>query len=129
MITNKTRCSWCEKDSDMMRYHDEEWGVLVKDDHKLFEFLMLECAQAGLSWQTILKRREGYRKAFANFDVHKVAKFTQKKRKVVYSPKKGTLLKDPSLISPGDWLTMSTILLETWSTVPFLFAGRIRQIY
>jgi DNA-3-methyladenine glycosylase I len=59
----------------MQRYHDEEWGVPVHDDRTLFEFLILEGAQAGLSWSTILNRREGYRKAFANFDVRKVAKF------------------------------------------------------
>ena len=58
------------------RYHDEEWGIPVHDDRKLFEFITLEGAQAGLSWSTILKRREGYRKAFKNFDVQKVSKFT-----------------------------------------------------
>ena len=58
------------------RYHDEEWGIPVHDDRKLFEFITLEGAQAGLSWSTILKRREGYRKAFKNFDAQKVAKFT-----------------------------------------------------
>ena len=73
------RCSWGSKDPDMMKYHDEEWGVQVKDDQKLFEFLILEGAQAGLSWQTILKRREGYRKAFADFDVLKVSKFSESK--------------------------------------------------
>jgi len=62
----------------MMKYHDEEWGVPVHDDTKLFEFLVLETAQAGLTWQTILNRREGYRKAFAGFDVVKVSKFTEK---------------------------------------------------
>jgi len=58
------------------RYHDEEWGVPVHDDRKLFEFITLEGAQAGLSWSTVLKRREGYRKAFKNFDAQKVSKFT-----------------------------------------------------
>lgn len=62
-----------------MRYHDEEWGVPVTKDSKLFEFLILEGAQAGLSWLTILKRRDGYRKAFADFDAEKVARFTPKK--------------------------------------------------
>lgn len=61
----------------MTRYHDQEWGVPVHDDRILFEFLILEGAQAGLSWSTILNRREGYRKAFANFDPAKVAKFTE----------------------------------------------------
>lgn len=62
-----------------VRYHDEEWGVPVRDDAKLFEFLILEGAQAGLSWITILRKREGYRKAFANFDAQKVARFTPKR--------------------------------------------------
>jgi len=62
----------------MIQYHDEEWGTPVHDDTLLFEFLVLETAQAGLTWQTILNRREGYRKAFAGFDVVKVSKFTEK---------------------------------------------------
>ena len=72
---NLTRCSWCGTDPLYIKYHDEEWGKEVHDDKVLFEFLILESAQAGLSWITILKRREGYRKAFADFDVHKVASF------------------------------------------------------
>lgn len=71
------RCSWCEGDPIYIEYHDKEWGVPVHDDHKLFEFLILEGAQAGLSWLTILKRREGYRKVFAGFDAEKVARFTR----------------------------------------------------
>jgi DNA-3-methyladenine glycosylase I len=70
------RCDWCGDDPLYMRYHDEEWGREVDDDEKMFEFLVLEGAQAGLSWYTILKRRDNYRKAFAGFDVHKVAAFT-----------------------------------------------------
>lgn len=74
------RCAWAEKQLDAYKdYHDNEWGVPVYDDQKLFEFLILEGAQAGLSWLTILKRREGYRKAFAGFDVEKVARFNAKK--------------------------------------------------
>lgn len=73
------RCPWCLGDPVMMRYHDKEWGVPVTRDRKLFEFLVLEGAQAGLSWMTILKRREGYKKAFAEFDPEKVARFTKKK--------------------------------------------------
>src|ERR1700748_1106399 len=69
------RCPWAKSDL-MIHYHDTEWGVPVYDDQKLFEFLILEGAQAGLSWITILRRRENYRKAFAGFDVHKVAAFT-----------------------------------------------------
>lgn len=71
----KTRCGWCHGSELYTNYHDEEWGVPVYDDHKLFEFVILEGAQAGLSWITILKRREGYRQAFANFDPEKVALF------------------------------------------------------
>lgn len=73
---SKKRCKWCGTDPLYMKYHDEEWGKPVYDDQVLFEFLILEGAQAGLSWITILRRREGYRKAFANFDVKKVAAFT-----------------------------------------------------
>lgn len=69
------RCGWCGTDPVYMRYHDEEWGRPVDDEQKLFEFLLLEGAQAGLSWITILRRREAYRNAFAGFDPHKVAAF------------------------------------------------------
>lgn len=70
----KPRCAWA-RDPLMRRYHDEEWGVPVFDDRKQFEFLILESAQAGLSWQIVLRKRENYRKAFAGFDPAKVAKF------------------------------------------------------
>jgi DNA-3-methyladenine glycosylase I len=70
------RCGWCGDDPLYVKYHDTEWGKLVTDDKTMFEFLTLESAQAGLSWITILRKRENYRRAFANFDVHKVAKFT-----------------------------------------------------
>ena len=70
------RCHWAGTDPAMVAYHDTEWGVPVHDDPTHFEFLVLEGAQAGLSWSTILKRREGYRKAFAGFDAAKVARFT-----------------------------------------------------
>lgn len=74
------RCAWCEDTFDQyVRYHDEEWGVPVRDDKTQFEFLVLESAQAGLSWSTILKKREGYRRAFADFDVEKVARFDEEK--------------------------------------------------
>jgi DNA-3-methyladenine glycosylase I len=69
------RCKWAGDDPRMRAYHDEEWGVPQHDDRVLFEFLILEGAQAGLSWSTILNKRENYRKAFANFDPKKVAKF------------------------------------------------------
>ncbi|MES2267900.1 MAG: DNA-3-methyladenine glycosylase I [Bacteroidota bacterium] len=71
------RCTWCGTDPLYMEYHDKEWGKNVHDDHIFFEFLTLEAAQAGLSWITILRRRDGYRKAFADFDVKKVAAFDE----------------------------------------------------
>jgi DNA-3-methyladenine glycosylase I len=71
----RRRCDWAGTDPAMVAYHDSEWGVAVHDDTTHFEFLVLEGAQAGLSWATILKRREGYRKAFAGFDAAKVARF------------------------------------------------------
>lgn len=73
------RCQWCGNDPLYMLYHDEEWGVPVRDDAKLFEFLLLEGAQAGLSWITILRKRDGYRSLFDGFDVEKVARFSDKK--------------------------------------------------
>jgi DNA-3-methyladenine glycosylase I len=73
------RCEWGDSSEIYQQYHDTEWGVPMYDDHKLFEFIVLESAQAGLSWITILKRREGYRKAFANFDPVIVAQFDETK--------------------------------------------------
>jgi DNA-3-methyladenine glycosylase I len=73
------RCEWVpEADPAYVAYHDEEWGVPSRDDRHLFEMLTLEGAQAGLSWSTILRKREGYRKAFANFDAEQVARFTKR---------------------------------------------------
>jgi DNA-3-methyladenine glycosylase I len=74
-----TRCSWCGDDPLYVAYHDEEWGVPVFDDRTLFEFLILEGAQAGLSWSTILKKREGYRAAFDRFDPQVVARYDERK--------------------------------------------------
>ena len=74
---NIIRCAWCGTDPLYVRYHDKEWGKPVYTDQTLFEFLILESAQAGLSWITILRKRENYRKAFANFDAQKVAEFTE----------------------------------------------------
>lgn len=90
MKEEKVRCAWCLKFDQYIQYHDEEWGVPVHEDQKHFEFLILEGAQAGLSWSTILKKREGYRKAFADFDARKVARFTEAKLE--------KLLLDPSII-------------------------------
>jgi DNA-3-methyladenine glycosylase I len=87
----KTRCEWVNADDPLMLdYHDREWGVPVHDDRKHFEFLVLEAAQAGLSWSTILKRREGYRAAFSDFDPEKVARYTDKRIE--------RLTQDPSII-------------------------------
>lgn len=72
---NKTRCGWCLKESIYIKYHDEEWGKPVHNDRLLFEFLVLESFQAGLSWLTVLKKRDNFQKAFVNFDAKKVAKF------------------------------------------------------
>ena len=71
------RCGWCGTDELYVKYHDQDWGKLVTDDKKLFEFLVLESAQAGLSWITILRKREGYRKAFCDFEVERVARMTE----------------------------------------------------
>ncbi len=87
MSKEKTRCSWCLKFDQYITYHDEEWGVPVHDDRKHFEFLVLESAQAGLSWSTILKKRSGYRKAFADFDPVRVARFTPSRiEKILQDP-------------------------------------------
>jgi DNA-3-methyladenine glycosylase I len=74
------RCDWCVRGNEAyVAYHDDEWGVPVRDDAKHFEFLVLESAQAGLSWSTVLNKREGYRRAFADFDPERVARFTDKR--------------------------------------------------
>jgi DNA-3-methyladenine glycosylase I len=74
-MAERTRCTWCGDDPLYVAYHDDEWGVPVRDDRVLFEFLLLEGAQAGLSWITILRKRENYRRAFARFDPRRVARF------------------------------------------------------
>ena len=79
----KTRCAWAGSDPEYVKYHDDEWGVPVHDDRIHFEFLILEGAQAGLSWRTILLKRNNYRKAFAGFDPVKVTKFDSKKKKAL----------------------------------------------
>jgi DNA-3-methyladenine glycosylase I len=84
------RCSWANLAPIYVRYHDEEWGVPVYDDRVLFEFLILEGAQAGLSWLTILKKREAYRKAFDRFDVHKVGRYD--------GVKVAALMADPGIV-------------------------------
>ena len=86
----KSRCDWVTNDDIYIRYHDKEWGVPVFDDLKLFEMLILEGSQAGLSWLTILKRRDNYKKAYDNFDSHKISNWTDHKIQ--------SLLNDPSII-------------------------------
>src|SRR5262249_32225868 len=89
--TTKRRCDWGANSGELMvAYHDEEWGVPVHDDRKQFEFLTLEGAQAGLSWLVVLRKRDAYRRAFADFDPEKVARFTAKRVE--------KLLADPGLI-------------------------------
>jgi len=85
-----TRCAWADSGPLEQRYHDKEWGVPLYDDRRLFELLILEGAQAGLSWSIILKKREGYRKAFDNFDAHKIVKYTPQKV--------ARLLADPGIV-------------------------------
>jgi DNA-3-methyladenine glycosylase I len=83
----KFRCPWCLKFDEYIEYHDKEWGVPVHNDNKHFEFLILEGAQAGLSWSTILKKREGYRRAFSNFDPKKVSRYSEAKiEKILLDP-------------------------------------------
>ena len=84
------RCDWCLSDEQYLKYHDEEWGVPVHDDRKQFEFLVLESAQAGLSWLTILRKRENYRLAYDNFEPEKVAAYDEEKI--------GELLLNPGIV-------------------------------
>ncbi len=90
MKNHMSRCGWSSVDPSMIQYHDLEWGVPVHDDKRLFEFLVLEGAQAGLNWLIILRRRNGYRRAFEKFDFRKVAKFDDEKIE--------SLLQDESII-------------------------------
>lgn len=86
-MENKTRCAWCEKDDLYRKYHDEEWGIPVYDDATLFEFLTLETFQAGLSWYTVLAKREHFRLAFDNFDYKKIANYQEDKfQKLLLNP-------------------------------------------
>ena len=89
-MSTPCRCKWCEKDPLYIKYHDTEWGVPVHDDQKLFECLLLETFQAGLSWITVLRKRENFRKAFDHFDYHKIALYDEDKIQ--------ELLQDPGII-------------------------------
>ncbi len=82
-MESKTRCAWCEKDDLYRDYHDDEWGNPVYEDDKLFEFLVLETFQAGLSWYTILKKRDNFRNAFDQFDYRKVAQYDDNKIEIL----------------------------------------------
>ena len=111
-MSSKKRCAWCENSSigDLyLKYHDEEWGVPVHDEHTLFEFLILEGAQAGLSWSTILAKRENYRKAFAGFDPAKVARFTPEKIE--------KLLLDPGIVRNRLKVSAAVINAKAFLTV------------
>jgi DNA-3-methyladenine glycosylase I len=88
--SGKIRCQWCGDDPLYIHYHDTEWGVPVRDDRKLFEFLVLDGAQAGLSWLTILKKRRNYRRAFDRFDPEKIARYSE--------PKITSLLSNPGIV-------------------------------
>ena len=91
MVDNNTRCEWVNGGNELyLEYHDKEWGVPLHDDRLLFELLILEGAQAGLSWATILNKREGYRKAFDDFDIAKVARYNEKRI--------ASLLKNPAIV-------------------------------
>ena len=89
-IDGKPRCSWCGNDPLYLAYHDAQWGVPVREEQELFEMLVLEGAQAGLSWLTILRKRDGYRRAFADFDPTKVARFDARRI--------ARLLEDPGIV-------------------------------
>jgi DNA-3-methyladenine glycosylase I len=89
-MPEKKRCFWCTSDPLYVAYHDEEWGIPIHDDRQLFEMLILEGAQAGLSWLTILRRREGYRRAFDRFDARKIARYDRRRAQA--------LMQDPGII-------------------------------
>lgn len=91
----KTRCPWAENVPDFYKkYHDEEWGVPVHNDKKLFEMLILEGAQAGLSWQTILQRRDNYKKAFHNYDIKKISKMTDDELNKLLTQKENPIIRN-----------------------------------
>ncbi len=89
-MSEPTRCTWCLSDPLLLAYHDAEWGVPVHDDRRHYEFLVLEAAQAGLSWLTVLRKREGYRRRFADFDAAAVARFGE--------PEIAAMLLDPGIV-------------------------------
>ena len=96
----KTRCTWCGSDPLYVAYHDEEWGVPVHDERMLFEFLTLECQQAGLSWITILRKRQNYRAAFDNFDAETIVRYDDAKI--------AALLENPGIVR--NWLKVNGVV-------------------
>ena len=113
------RCGWAGTDELYIKYHDEEWGRPVSDDKTLFEFLVLESAQAGLSWLTILRKREGYRRAFHGFDVEKVARMTAEDvERLMRFDGIGTSCRFSPIISP--LLTISAL----WLRFPLFLRSR-----
>jgi len=118
------RCGWCGSDELYIKYHDEVWGRLVTDDRILFEFLILEGAQAELSWITILRKREGYRKAFHNFDVEKVAQMTDEdiERPTKFDGIVKNRLKIKSAITSANYLWESKKNSVASITTPYSFS-------
>lgn len=111
----KQRCQWVNDDPLYVRYHDEEWGVPVHDDRKHFEFLILEGAQAGLSWLTVLRKRENYRAAFADFDPVKVARFSEAKiEKLLLDP--GIVRNRLKVVSAVNNAKLFLVVQKEWGT-------------
>jgi len=117
----KTRCGWVGDKPHLIAYHDREWGAPVHDDRKHFEMLLLEGAQAGLTWETILLRRDGYRQAFAEFDPKKVARFTAKKKAV--------LLKNTEIIRNRLKIDSAVTNAEAFLTVQEEFGSFDRYVW
>ena len=117
----RTRCNWSTSDPLYINYHDNEWGVPVHDDRLLFEFLILEGAQAGLSWITILKKRENYRKAFDNFDPEKIAKYSGKKVE--------KLLKDEGIIRNRLKINAAVQNAKSFLTIQYEFGSFDKYIW
>ena len=117
----KRRCPRCEINELEIAYHDKEWGVPVHDDRRWFEFLILEGAQAGLSWDTILRKRENYRKAFARFDAKKVARFSSLKR--------AALMKNPGIVRNRLKIASAVINAKAFLAVQREFGSFDRYIW
>lgn len=115
-----TRCDWCGDDPDYVRYHDLEWGVPVFDDQTLFEFIVLEGAQAGLSWITILRKRKNYRDAFANFDIEKVAEFGPAQIEILLANK--GIVRNRQKVTSAVTNAQSTLeVIEEWGSLSDYF--------